>query len=178
MFGVAALVYLFASPAEAHRSGCHRWHTCPSDTGSYTMGSPAVNVPTTRVASAPAVTSSYTSSASNAMMTSNVNLRASASRAGRVLRVVPKSAVVSLYSCAGTWCRVKYQGQEGYVSKDYVNPVKVNSLQTVPVTPPAQSVVYYANCTAARAAGAAPLYAGDPGYRSKLDRDGDGVACE
>ena len=23
--------------AEAHRSGCHRWHTCPSDTGSYNM---------------------------------------------------------------------------------------------------------------------------------------------
>ena len=42
---------------------------------------------------------------------------------------------------------------------------------------PAQSV-YYANCTAARAAGAAPLYAGTPGYRSQLDRDGDGVACE
>jgi hypothetical protein len=37
---------------------------------------------------------------------------------------------------------------------------------------------YYANCTAARAAGAAPLYAGEPGYSSKLDRDGDGVACE
>jgi hypothetical protein len=38
--------------------------------------------------------------------------------------------------------------------------------------------VYYANCSAARAAGAAPLYAGEPGYRSRLDRDGDGVACE
>lgn len=25
-------------PAEAHRSGCHRWHSCPSDTGSYTCG--------------------------------------------------------------------------------------------------------------------------------------------
>lgn len=37
---------------------------------------------------------------------------------------------------------------------------------------------YYANCSAARAAGAAPLYAGQPGYSSKLDRDGDGVACE
>jgi outer membrane biosynthesis protein TonB len=36
----------------------------------------------------------------------------------------------------------------------------------------------YANCAAARAAGAAPLYAGQPGYSSKLDRDGDGVACE
>nr|WP_276548117.1 excalibur calcium-binding domain-containing protein [Brachybacterium muris] len=38
--------------------------------------------------------------------------------------------------------------------------------------------VYYKNCDAARAAGAAPLYRGDPGYRPKMDRDGDGVACE
>ncbi|RZT83585.1 excalibur calcium-binding domain-containing protein [Pseudonocardia sediminis] len=37
---------------------------------------------------------------------------------------------------------------------------------------------YYANCSAARAAGAAPLSTGDPGYSSKLDRDGDGIACE
>jgi len=38
--------------------------------------------------------------------------------------------------------------------------------------------VYYANCAAARAAGAAPIYEGDPGYRPGLDRDRDGVACE
>ncbi|WP_328302962.1 thermonuclease family protein [Actinomycetospora sp. NBC_00405] len=37
---------------------------------------------------------------------------------------------------------------------------------------------YYANCSAARAAGAAPLRAGAPGYRAALDRDKDGVACE
>ncbi|MBM9506988.1 excalibur calcium-binding domain-containing protein [Streptomyces sp. KK5PA1] len=37
---------------------------------------------------------------------------------------------------------------------------------------------YYANCTEARAAGAAPIYAGQPGYSRRLDRDGDGVACE
>lgn len=24
--------------ASAHRSGCHRWHSCPSDSGSYTCG--------------------------------------------------------------------------------------------------------------------------------------------
>lgn len=41
-----------------------------------------------------------------------------------------------------------------------------------------QQDVYYANCTAVRAAGKAPLYTGQPGYSSKLDRDGDGVACE
>jgi hypothetical protein len=42
----------------------------------------------------------------------------------------------------------------------------------------AQSSTYYANCSAARAAGAAPVRAGDPGYSRKLDRDGDGVGCE
>ncbi len=44
-----------------------------------------------------------------------------------------------------------------------------------PVPPP---VVYYQNCTAVRAAGMAPLLRGAPGYSRKLDRDGDGVACE
>ncbi|GAP54109.1 excalibur domain protein, partial [Arthrobacter sp. Hiyo6] len=38
--------------------------------------------------------------------------------------------------------------------------------------------VYYASCAAAKAAGAAPIYAGQPGYRAGLDRDNDGVACE
>ncbi|MFE5836721.1 DUF1524 domain-containing protein [Arthrobacter sp. NPDC056493] len=47
----------------------------------------------------------------------------------------------------------------------------------VPATP-APAAAYYANCSAARAAGAAPLYAGSPGYRPALDRDSDGVACE
>lgn len=36
----------------------------------------------------------------------------------------------------------------------------------------------FANCTQARAAGAAPVRIGDPGYGRHLDRDGDGVGCE
>lgn len=36
----------------------------------------------------------------------------------------------------------------------------------------------FANCSAARAAGAAPVRRGDPGYGPHLDRDGDGVGCE
>jgi uncharacterized protein YceK len=40
-----------------------------------------------------------------------------------------------------------------------------------------EAPVYYANCTAVREAGAAPLHKGDPGYSQKLDRDGDGIAC-
>lgn len=41
-----------------------------------------------------------------------------------------------------------------------------------------ESTVYYAGCNEARAAGAAPIYAGQPGYRAGMDGDGDGIACE
>lgn len=46
------------------------------------------------------------------------------------------------------------------------------------VEPAAPAAVYYANCAEVVAAGAAPLYAGSAGYRSGLDGDSDGVACE
>lgn len=38
--------------------------------------------------------------------------------------------------------------------------------------------VYYSGCAEVRAAGRAPLYAGQPGYREGMDGDGDGMACE
>ena len=41
-----------------------------------------------------------------------------------------------------------------------------------------QGETYYRNCSAARAAGAAPVLRGDPGYAAHLDRDNDGVGCE
>jgi hypothetical protein len=46
--------------------------------------------------------------------------------------------------------------------------------------PPAaqQHDVYYENCDDARAKGAAPVYAGQPGYRPGLDSDSDGIGCE
>ncbi|WP_212824360.1 excalibur calcium-binding domain-containing protein [Polymorphospora rubra] len=49
---------------------------------------------------------------------------------------------------------------------------------TAPAEEPAEEEVSYKNCTEVREAGKAPLREGDPGYSSKLDRDGDGVACE
>ncbi|MGX6445788.1 excalibur calcium-binding domain-containing protein [Neobacillus sp. K501] len=38
--------------------------------------------------------------------------------------------------------------------------------------------IFYANCSEVRAAGAAPIHQGEPGYSRKLDRDGDGIACD
>lgn len=47
-----------------------------------------------------------------------------------------------------------------------------------PAPAPAPPAVSYANCTEVRAAGAAPIYAGQPGWEDKFDRDKDGVGCE
>lgn len=37
---------------------------------------------------------------------------------------------------------------------------------------------YWRSCDDARAAGTAPIYRGEPGYREGMDRDSDGLACE
>ncbi|MDR6415652.1 DUF1524 domain-containing protein [Pseudarthrobacter sulfonivorans] len=58
-------------------------------------------------------------------------------------------------------------------------PAPVAPAPAVPApAPAAPAAVYYANCSAAKAAGAAPILAGQAGYRAALDRDADGVACE
>ncbi|MFA7604786.1 MAG: excalibur calcium-binding domain-containing protein [Novosphingobium sp.] len=36
----------------------------------------------------------------------------------------------------------------------------------------------WSGCNAARAAGTAPIYVSEPGYRPEMDGDGDGIACE
>ena len=38
--------------------------------------------------------------------------------------------------------------------------------------------LYFENCKEARAKGYKNIKKGEPGYRAKLDRDKDGVACE
>lgn len=50
------------------------------------------------------------------------------------------------------------------------HPTRAQSLRS--------TTALYASCDDVRAAGAAPLRRGDPGYSGRLDRDGDGVACE
>ncbi|MEV4624874.1 excalibur calcium-binding domain-containing protein [Micromonospora sp. NPDC049523] len=57
-------------------------------------------------------------------------------------------------------------------------PAKTTGAPKPAKTTASPKPVYYANCTAVRAAGKAPLAKGKPGYRAALDADGDGVACE
>jgi hypothetical protein len=57
-------------------------------------------------------------------------------------------------------------------------PAPPKAQQPAPPKPAPPAAAYYKNCTAAKAAGAAPVYRGQPGYGSHLDRDGDGIGCE
>ncbi len=61
-------------------------------------------------------------------------------------------------------------------------PAPVVPVAPVPAPAPLVEVpapaAYYQNCSAVRAAGAAPIRVGDPGFQSKFDGDGDGVGCE
>lgn len=33
-----SILFIISTPAYSHRSGCHRWHSCPSDRGTYICG--------------------------------------------------------------------------------------------------------------------------------------------
>lgn len=67
---------------------------------------------------------------------------------------------------------VRTTAQAPVVAPKAINPAPVRKTSAAP------PAAYYKNCAAAKAAGAAPLRVGGAGYRSALDRDGDGVACE
>lgn len=41
-----------------------------------------------------------------------------------------------------------------------------------------EASITYAGCNEVRSLGKDPIYAGEPGYRSEMDGDGDGIACE
>ena len=64
----------------------------------------------------------------------------------------------------------------GGSSSNHSPNIPTNSLQPTRRAPARPNA--FANCPEARAAGAAPVYRGEPGYGPHLDRDGDGVGCE
>lgn len=64
----------------------------------------------------------------------------------------------------------------------FATPMGRNAWRSATMTPDQitarERSVYYARCDDARAAGVAPIYRGQPGYREGMDGDNDGIACE
>jgi hypothetical protein len=57
-------------------------------------------------------------------------------------------------------------------------PAPASSVAQSPDGKPNAVLGSFPNCAAARAAGAAPVLRGEPGYGPHLDRDNDGIGCE
>lgn len=80
---------------------------------------------------------------------------------------------------SGTSSRRASSGQSGQVQSGQSGQAgNGDSGYSAPAAPSQEGSVYYNNCAEARAKGAAPIRRGEPGYQPKLDRDGDGIACE
>ncbi|MCV7249831.1 DUF1524 domain-containing protein [Mycobacterium koreense] len=94
------------------------------------------------------------------------------------------SRIVSVKADYGLWVtQAEHDAIARIFAEDCGQPPVVVAPIPVPLAPPLPPpvdgpAVYFPNCAAARAAGAAPLYAGSPGYRPELDGDRDGIACE
>jgi len=75
-------------------------------------------------------------------------------------------AIITLVLCAATFQLVWFL------------PDRIPGAHSAEQANQAAASVYYPGCNEARAAGAAPIYQGQPGYRPEMDGDGDGIACE
>jgi hypothetical protein len=92
----------------------------------------------------------------------------------------PEKAAIQrvLAPCDGQALTSDTWGAATEVDHNISDPMDANNDQAA--TDPSRSggSVHYDTCDAARAAGAAPVRTGDPGYGTHLDGDGDGIACE
>jgi hypothetical protein len=87
----------------------------------------------------------------------------------------PESRAESIRGMIGLWVGVA-------ALTCFLTPQVMRIWRAVTTTPEQRGAIersaYYPNCDAARAAGAAPIYSGEPGYREAMDGDSDGIACE
>ena len=143
-----------------------------------------IDAPETGSCEAAKATSALAGLVDGRAVTLSSGARDDVDRYGRLLRYVDVQGVdAGKRLIEGGLAVARYDGRDGYgahprqaayVAADAASPAYACG----PATPPPTSV-YYANCDAVRAAGKAPLRAGQPGYETpRLDRDGDGIACE
>lgn len=65
------------------------------------------------------------------------------------------------------------------LTTERIEELETAAQRPTPISAPvAPKSVYYKNCPEARKAGVTPIYRGQPGYATHLDRDRDGIACE
>ncbi|WP_264775294.1 SH3 domain-containing protein [Deinococcus aetherius] len=127
LFSAAFVLFMLLAPAQAHRSGCHRWHSCPSDTGSYVCGdlgytSGCQANGRVQPAAAPVLSAAPPAPGGGTTRhtTTSLNLRAGPSAQSAKVATLPSGTAVRLVSCSSGWCRVQWNGRGGYVSQTHL----------------------------------------------------------
>lgn len=125
LFSSASVLFMLFAPAQAHRDGCHRWHSCPSDHGTYVCGDLGYTsgCPTTEQAqpvAAPVTSAAPPIGGNTRQTTTNLNLRSGPSAQTAKVATLPAGTRVNLMSCARGWCKVEWNGRSGYVSQKYL----------------------------------------------------------
>lgn len=116
---------------------------------------------------------------------SAANCRARSSTDSAMRARLSRGERVTVTESQAGWRLVDRASDDCWVSGELLStappardPPPIVTAYEQPAPAPRTTSVYYRNCSAARAAGAAPVYRGDPGYAPHLDRDRDGVGCE
>jgi hypothetical protein len=110
---------------------------------------------------------------------SNLNCRAGPATSAAIVDRLTRNSHVGVLETRSGWSLVD-RDSDCWVSDAHLG----GSRHVAPAATPQRFAsvggrsAYYRNCSAARAAGAAPVYRGEPGYARHLDRDNDGVGCE
>lgn len=132
------------------------------------------------------------------VQSSSLNCRLDPSITAQRLETLDRNDSVEVIATQAHWSLVR-RPTNCWVSSDHLGadripeaeeqetPAPARALRPQPTRPPRAprapaphqpTSVHYANCSAARAAGVAPIRRGEPGYAARLDRDNDGIACE
>jgi uncharacterized protein YraI len=181
--------------ASPNQSGCTPWLVIGAAVLLVAVCSKSPNRPTSRLSTEDTAPTVF-------INTAIANCRSGPTTSSSVVTKLQRGASVQSKERSGLWTRVMQRGVECWVANSLISATAPNlsessdqrnssshtrptSLGLISDPTPSRKVrrhralaVYYRNCSEARAAGAAPVYASDPGYAPRLDRDGDGVGCE
>ncbi|MBT2248851.1 excalibur calcium-binding domain-containing protein [Arthrobacter sp. BHU FT2] len=104
--------------------------------------------------------------------------KAAAEAAAAAKAAAEKAAAEQAAQAAAAQAAAEQAAREAAAQQAQKAPAPVAPAPVAPAPVAPAPAGPFANCTAARAAGAAPVYAGTPGYGKHLDRDGDGIGCD
>lgn len=90
----------------------------------------------------------------------------------------PAAALADPGALDAEGCRKQGEGSDKHCHAASAAQDAAPPARSTPPGGPSTQASAYRNCTEARAAGAAPVRRGEPGYGVHLDRDNDGIGCE